>query len=76
MMEAVSDSEPSVIFCDTTRRSIPEDSHSHTRRCENLKSYFLSTYFELLKPQKTSVRIAGLRAEIGTRDLLNTMLEC
>jgi hypothetical protein len=38
-MEAVSTSETSVNFYQTTRRNIPEDSHLHTRRCENLKSH-------------------------------------
>jgi hypothetical protein len=40
MMEALSTSETSVILYETTRRNIPEDSHIHTRRRENLKSYF------------------------------------
>jgi hypothetical protein len=37
MMEAVCTSKTSVYF-KTTRRYIPEDSHLHTRRRENLKS--------------------------------------
>jgi hypothetical protein len=41
MMEAVSTSETSVSICHTTRRNIPEHSHLHTRRCENLKSHIL-----------------------------------
>jgi hypothetical protein len=36
-MEAVSTSETSVNFYQTTWRNIPEDSHVHTRRRENLK---------------------------------------
>jgi hypothetical protein len=39
MMEAASASETSVNFYQTTRRYKPEDSHLHTRRRENLKSY-------------------------------------
>jgi hypothetical protein len=39
MMETVSTSETSVNFYETIRRNIPEDSHLHTRRRENLKSY-------------------------------------
>jgi hypothetical protein len=39
MMEAVSTSEMSVNFYQTTRRNIPEDSHLHNRRLENLKTY-------------------------------------
>jgi hypothetical protein len=38
-MEEVSTSEASVNFYQTTRRNIPEDSHLHTRRRENLKSH-------------------------------------
>jgi hypothetical protein len=39
MMEAASTSETSVNFYQTTWRNNPEDSHIHTRRRENLKSY-------------------------------------
>jgi hypothetical protein len=39
MMEAVSTSETSVSFYQTTQRNIPEDSDRHTRRLENLKSH-------------------------------------
>jgi hypothetical protein len=39
-MEAVSTSETSVYIYETTRRSILEDCHLHTRRDENLKSLF------------------------------------
>jgi hypothetical protein len=46
MMEAVGTSETSVNFYQTTRRNIPEDSHLHTRRRENLKSHLVQT-----KPQ-------------------------
>jgi hypothetical protein len=38
VMEAVSSSETSFSCYLTTRRNIPEDSHIHTRRRENLKS--------------------------------------
>jgi len=37
MMEETSTTETSISFYQTTRRNIPEDSHLHTRRCENLK---------------------------------------
>jgi hypothetical protein len=40
--EAASTSETSVNFCQTTRSYNPEDSHLHTRRRENLKSYLIS----------------------------------
>jgi hypothetical protein len=39
MMEAARTSETSVNFYQTTRRYNPEDSHLHTNRRENLKSY-------------------------------------
>jgi hypothetical protein len=39
MIEAENTSETSVNFYQITRRSIQEDSHLHTRRRENLKSY-------------------------------------
>jgi hypothetical protein len=39
MMEAASTSETSINFYQTTWRNISEDSHLHTRRRENLKSY-------------------------------------
>jgi hypothetical protein len=37
MMEAVSTSETSVNFYQTAWRNIPEDSHLHNRRRDNLK---------------------------------------
>jgi hypothetical protein len=43
MMEAVRTSETSVYSNEITRRYIPEGSHLHNRRRENLKSYNLST---------------------------------
>jgi hypothetical protein len=39
MMEAASTPITSVSFYQTTRRNIPEDSHLHIRRRENLKSH-------------------------------------
>jgi hypothetical protein len=39
MMEAVITSDISLNFYETTRHNIPEDSHLHTRRRENLKSH-------------------------------------
>jgi hypothetical protein len=41
MMEAGSTSETSINFHQTTRRNIPEDSHLHIRRVDNLKSHQL-----------------------------------
>jgi hypothetical protein len=38
-IEAASTSETSINFYQTTLRNNPEDSHLHTRRRENLKSY-------------------------------------
>jgi hypothetical protein len=40
IIRAMSTSETSVNLYQTTRRNIPEDSHLHTRRRENLKSQF------------------------------------
>jgi hypothetical protein len=39
MMEAARTSETLVNFYQTTRRYNPEDSHLHSRRRQNLKSY-------------------------------------
>jgi hypothetical protein len=39
MMEAASTSETSVNFYQSKRHNIPQDSHLHARRRENLKSY-------------------------------------
>jgi hypothetical protein len=39
MMVAVSTFETSVIFYETTRRSVPDDCHLHTHRRENLISH-------------------------------------
>jgi hypothetical protein len=39
MMEAANTSETSVNFYQTTWRYNPEDSHLHSRCCENLTSY-------------------------------------
>jgi hypothetical protein len=47
MMEAVSRFETSVNFYQTTRRNIPEDSHLHTRRRENLKSHHVVVLFNI-----------------------------
>jgi hypothetical protein len=38
LMEKASISETSVNFYKTTRRNVPEDSHLHIRRRENLKT--------------------------------------
>jgi hypothetical protein len=46
MMEAVSTSETSVNFYQTTRRNIPEDSF-HIRRRENLKSHHLAVVYKM-----------------------------
>jgi hypothetical protein len=48
MMEAVSTSETSVNFYQTTRRNNPEDSHLHTHHCENLKSYQIKIVVDVL----------------------------
>jgi hypothetical protein len=43
-----STSETSVNFYQTTRLNNPEDSHLHTRRHENLKSYLIKVIFHHL----------------------------
>jgi hypothetical protein len=48
MMEATGSSETSAYFYQTTRRYNPEDSHLHTRRRENLKSYQMSPIFHFI----------------------------
>jgi hypothetical protein len=48
MMEAVCSSETLVSMYQTTRRNIPEDSHSHFRHCENLKSHPVNLYVEAI----------------------------
>jgi hypothetical protein len=49
MMEAGSTSETSVNFYKTTWRKIPEDSHLHTRRLENVKPYRYTSEFPKVK---------------------------
>jgi hypothetical protein len=43
LMEAVSTSETLVNFYQTTRGNIPEDSHLHIPRRENLKSHLVTS---------------------------------
>jgi hypothetical protein len=44
MMEAVTTFETSVNFYQTTRHNVPEDSHLHIRRHENLKAYLIRSF--------------------------------
>jgi hypothetical protein len=46
MMEAVRTSETSVYSNETTWRYIPEGSHIHTRRRENLKAHTNMLFFQ------------------------------
>jgi hypothetical protein len=48
VMVTTSISETSVNYCQTTRHKIPEESHLHSRRCENLRSNILSVDLWLL----------------------------
>jgi hypothetical protein len=48
MMEAAGTSETLVNFYQTTRRYNPEDSHLHTHRRENLKSYSCTKFARLI----------------------------
>jgi hypothetical protein len=49
MEEAVNPCETPVNFYQTTRCNIPEDSHLHTRRRENLKSHPQSGWLIVFK---------------------------
>jgi hypothetical protein len=46
MMEVAITSETSVNVYQTTRCNNPEDSHLHTRRRDNLKSYLILHHFQ------------------------------
>jgi hypothetical protein len=48
MMEAASTSETSVKFYQTARLNIPEDSHLHTYRRENLKFHRLVFVYSVI----------------------------
>jgi hypothetical protein len=66
--EAVTTSETLVNSYESTRLNIPEDSHLHIRRRENLKSHMLRHTFKLLQEEiitpccKKSVKSANLLA--------------
>jgi hypothetical protein len=63
MMEAVSTSETSANFYQTTWRNIPEDSRLHTNLCDNLKhhaSFWCSTEYVLGSPKLTVSSTARL----------------
>jgi hypothetical protein len=60
MMAAVSTSETSVLFNKTTRRTISEDCHLHSRRRQNLKSHKMITW-----PQ-TQVKLSLSDPAIGS----------
>jgi hypothetical protein len=45
LVEAICSSETSVDTQRTTRRHIPGDDTLHNHRCENLKTYFIFSYF-------------------------------
>jgi hypothetical protein len=48
MIEAASAPETSVNFYQTTRRNIPQESHLHTFRRENLKSHTVITSLNII----------------------------
>jgi hypothetical protein len=50
MVEAASSSEKSVNFYQIVQQNNPEDSHLHTRRCENLKSHPITVHTWLVLP--------------------------
>jgi hypothetical protein len=55
MMEAARTSETLVNFYQTTRRYNPEDSHLHTHRRENLKSYLKKSVYSALAVGQSTV---------------------
>jgi hypothetical protein len=61
MMETVSSSETWANIYQTTRRNIPEDSHLHTRRRENLKSEPISWLAE--QPSVSLGLLNGVKEE-------------
>jgi hypothetical protein len=63
MMEAARTSETLVNFYQTTRRYNPEDSHLHTHRRENLKSYLESVIGFNIRNRQTDVGYIGGAAE-------------
>jgi hypothetical protein len=82
-MEAVQTSETSVNFYQTTRRCNPEDSHIHTHRRENLKSYyerllcFVASQFENFPARLTLVKThnedqySGTEIKVSVTKLMN-----
>jgi hypothetical protein len=71
-MDAASTSETSVNFYQTTRRNNPEDSHLHTRRRENLKSYQYTSVSSCLHQGAPCVLC---NADFFTQ-LVNALLSC
>jgi hypothetical protein len=68
MMEAVSTSETSVNFYQTTRRNIPENSHLHTPRRENLQSHHeVSLSSCVLCPEHMYISLQVLREHWQSR---------
>jgi hypothetical protein len=67
MMEAVRTSETLVNFYETTRRNIPEDSHHHPRRRENLKShkYFYHNFCVKEKARRTAQETTALKMQMS-----------
>jgi hypothetical protein len=56
-MDAASTSEASVNFYQTIRRIIPEDSHLHTHRRENLKSHLFRAYIRYKNHSRRTVTV-------------------
>jgi hypothetical protein len=79
--EAVSISETSVNFYQTTLRNIPEDSHLHTRRRENLKFHpVLEQHLQLCPgrhwPTGNMNRIQQFEIMKVTVDIENKTVKC
>jgi hypothetical protein len=73
-MEAARTSETSVNFYQTTRCYNPEDSHLHTHRRENLKSYKIEMARQLLAESSSIMfhQNRFIQAEAGTGNNCNT----
>jgi hypothetical protein len=67
MMEAVNTSETSANFDQTTWRNIPEDSHLHTRRRENLQSHRVRISPSAYHSSATLHILVKIRARSGMR---------
>jgi hypothetical protein len=76
MMEAVSSSETSVTFYQTTRPNILQDNHLHTCRLENLKSHHGETNCRIFVVANVPEISVSCVAGDGTRTHISALLVC